>query len=81
MHACMHARTPGCRVSLACSSFARAALHHAPPPSLHGLPLQLFRTWGSVMAMLPVGGSKVWGNATNAPDDDDAIRAAGRSFG
>jgi len=48
------------------------------PPTL---PVQLFRTWGSVMAMLPVGGSKVWGNATFAPDDDDDIKAAGRSYG
>jgi hypothetical protein len=43
--------------------------------------LQLFRTWGSVMAMLPVGGPKVWGNASFAPDDDDEIKAAGRSYG
>lgn len=52
-----------------------------PTPNTHSLPVQLFRTWGSVMAMLPVGGSKVWGNATFAPDDDDDIKAAGRSYG
>lgn len=43
--------------------------------------LQLFRTWGSVLAMLPIGGPKVWGNATFAPDDDPQITAAGRSYG
>jgi hypothetical protein len=63
---------------------------HTHTPTLH-LPdsrpitththTQLFRTWGSVLAMLPVGGPKVWGNATFAPDDDDGIRAAGRSYG
>eukprot|EP00879_Flechtneria_rotunda_P012648 GHRR01013206.1.p1 GENE.GHRR01013206.1~~GHRR01013206.1.p1 ORF type:complete len:750 (+),score=225.44 GHRR01013206.1:937-3186(+) len=41
----------------------------------------LFRTWGSAMAMMPVGGPKVWGNATFAPDDDANITAAGRSYG
>ena len=45
---------------------------------------QLARTWGSLFAMLPVGGPKVWGNATWAPDDAPlapALRAAGRSLG
>ncbi|KAF6256224.1 Lecithin:cholesterol acyltransferase-domain-containing protein [Scenedesmus sp. NREL 46B-D3] len=41
----------------------------------------MFRTWGSVLAMLPVGGPKVWGNATHAPDDDATVTAAGRSYG
>ncbi|WIA16398.1 hypothetical protein OEZ85_013090 [Tetradesmus obliquus] len=41
----------------------------------------MFRTWGSVLAMLPVGGPKVWGNATHAPDDDEKVTAAGRSYG
>eukprot|EP00878_Enallax_costatus_P008458 GHUV01008840.1.p1 GENE.GHUV01008840.1~~GHUV01008840.1.p1 ORF type:complete len:707 (+),score=149.19 GHUV01008840.1:1658-3778(+) len=41
----------------------------------------LFRTWGSPMAMLPVGGPKVWGNATFAPDDDPQVIAAGRTYG
>jgi hypothetical protein len=31
--------------------------------------------------MLPVGGSQVWGNASFAPDDDEKITAAGRSYG
>lgn len=43
--------------------------------------VQMFRTWGSVLAMLPVGGPKVWGNATHAPDDDKQITKAGRSYG
>lgn len=41
----------------------------------------LFRTWGSLQTMLPVGGPKVWGNATHAPDDPPELRAAGRSLG
>jgi phospholipid:diacylglycerol acyltransferase len=42
---------------------------------------QLFRTWGSVLGMLPVGGAGVWGNASWAPDDDDTILRQGRSYG
>ena len=42
---------------------------------------QLFRTWGSVLALLPVGGPKVWGNGSWAPDDDDIVRSHGRSYG
>lgn len=30
---------------------------------------RLFRTWGSLTAMLPKGGAAVWGNLTHAPDD------------
>lgn len=30
---------------------------------------KLFRTWGSLTAMLPKGGAAVWGNRTHAPDD------------
>eukprot|EP00877_Chromochloris_zofingiensis_P004776 jgi/Chrzof1/1429/Cz10g07200.t1_PDAT len=42
---------------------------------------QVFRTWASLLAMLPVGGPGVWGNATWAPDDTQDIIDAGRSFG
>jgi len=41
----------------------------------------MFRTWGSLQTMLPVGGPKVWGNGTHAPDDTPELRAAGRSLG
>lgn len=41
----------------------------------------MFRTWGSLQTMLPVGGPGVWGNATHAPDDPPELRAAGRSLG
>lgn len=41
----------------------------------------LWRTWGSCLTMLPLGGTKIWGNATWAPDDDDDIRKTGRSYG
>lgn len=74
------------RVEQHCAVLQHAAtaplhmVHRAHCTPLH-FTLQLFRTWGSVLAMLPVGGPKVWGNATHAPDDDDAIRAAGRSYG
>lgn len=33
--------------------------------------MQLFRTWGSLTAMLPKGGTALWGNDTYAPEDDD----------
>jgi hypothetical protein len=42
---------------------------------------RLFRTWGSLQTMLPVGGAQVWGNATHAPDDPPELREAGRSLG
>jgi phospholipid:diacylglycerol acyltransferase len=42
---------------------------------------EVIRTWGSMMAMLPVGGTTVWGNANWAPDDTSNVTAAGRSFG
>lgn len=41
----------------------------------------LFRTWGSMVQMQPVGGAAVWGNATWAPDNTPALRAAGASAG
>ena len=42
---------------------------------------EVIRTWGSMLAMLPVGGTTVWGNANWAPDDTENVTAAGRSFG
>ena len=30
---------------------------------------RLFRTWGSLTAMLPKGGNVLWGNASHAPED------------
>lgn len=41
----------------------------------------LWRTWGSAIGMLPIGGSAIWGNETWAPDDTPEIRAANRTFG
>jgi len=29
----------------------------------------LARSWTSVFAMLPIGGDRVWGSLTSAPDD------------
>ncbi|KAG1663891.1 hypothetical protein FOA52_014704 [Chlamydomonas sp. UWO 241] len=46
-----------------------------------GARARLFRTWASLLAMMPVGGARVWGNSTWAPDDTDTMRAAGRTFG
>ena len=42
---------------------------------------RLFRTWGSLIGMLPVGGPNIWGNGTWAPDDTPAMRAANESHG
>ena len=38
-------------------------------------------SWGSLIGMLPQGGNRVWGNATWAPDDNDAMREAGATYG
>eukprot|EP00891_Asterochloris_glomerata_P002292 jgi/Astpho2/2292/e_gw1.00040.193.1_t len=43
------------------------ANHWIPRPTR----ANLFRTWGSLHGMLPVGGPAIWGNGTWAPDDDD----------
>ena len=32
--------------------------------------LELFRSFGSMPALLPIGGKPVWGNGTLAPDDE-----------
>eukprot|EP00727_Mastigamoeba_balamuthi_P014135 m51a1_g9344 putative phospholipid:diacylglycerol acyltransferase (608) ;mRNA; f:74168-76142 len=39
---------------------------------------QMFRSWSSVLALLPKGGDAVWGNATAAPDDAEG---ANRTYG
>lgn len=41
----------------------------------------LFRSWGAMMSMLPVGGRAVWGDERGAPDDTRALREAGRTHG
>jgi phospholipid:diacylglycerol acyltransferase len=41
----------------------------------------VIRTWGSMMAMLPVGGTRVWGDASGAPDDTPNVTDAGRTLG
>ncbi len=43
------------------------ANHWIPRPTR----ANLFRTWGSLHGMLPVGGPAIWGNGTWAPDDDE----------
>lgn len=43
--------------------------------------VQLYRSWGSLIGMLPTGGVRVWGNSTWAPDDDSVMRLAKRSLG
>ncbi|MEW5299264.1 MAG: hypothetical protein WDW36_002297 [Sanguina aurantia] len=43
---------------------------------------RLFRTWGSLMAMLPSGGPAVWGSPERgAADDDEHVKAGNRTFG
>lgn len=41
----------------------------------------MFRTWGSALQMLPIGGRAVWGNTTWAPDDTPFMQKAGLSYG
>ena len=41
----------------------------------------VWRTWGSPLGMLPIGGENIWGNETFAPDDDDSIRKQNSSYG
>ncbi|KAF5843873.1 Lecithin:cholesterol acyltransferase-domain-containing protein, partial [Dunaliella salina] len=43
--------------------------------------VKLWRSWGSALAMFPVGGPKIWGNGTWAPDDTKEMRDLGRTFG
>lgn len=42
---------------------------------------RLFRSWGSLIGMLPVGGPNIWGNGTWAPDDTPAMRDRNESHG
>ncbi|GIL78558.1 hypothetical protein Vretifemale_7931, partial [Volvox reticuliferus] len=42
---------------------------------------RVWRTWGASYAMLPVGGPRVWGNASWAPDDTPEMRAEKRTYG
>jgi len=42
---------------------------------------RLFRTWGSLLAMNPVGGPKIWGNGTWAPDDSPEMAASNLTYG
>lgn len=32
--------------------------------------VKLFRTWAGLGSLIPKGGSKIWGNISNAPDDE-----------
>lgn len=41
----------------------------------------LFRSWGSLIGMLPVGGPNIWGNTTWAPDDSPAMTERKESHG
>jgi phospholipid:diacylglycerol acyltransferase len=41
----------------------------------------IWRTWGSPLGMLPIGGENIWGNATYAADDDDRAWNQNTSFG
>lgn len=43
--------------------------------------INLFRTWGSGLGMLPIGGAKAWGNASWAPDDTPEMVAANITHG
>lgn len=39
------------------------------------------RSWGSLLGMLPQGGTQIWGNDTMAPDDTMAMRLVGETYG
>ena len=43
--------------------------------------VNLFRTWGAGVGMLPVGGPDIWGNTTWAPDDTPEQRNSNSSYG
>jgi hypothetical protein len=43
--------------------------------------IQLFRTWGSGLGMLPIGGAAAWGNASHAPDDTPEMVARNITHG
>ncbi|GIL59571.1 hypothetical protein Vafri_14322, partial [Volvox africanus] len=42
---------------------------------------RVWRTWGASYAMLPVGGPRVWGNSSWAPDDTPEMREEKRTYG
>lgn len=41
----------------------------------------LWRTWGSLMGMLPVGGPDLWGNHTWSPEDTEEMIGNRTSYG
>ncbi|KAL3135758.1 hypothetical protein ABBQ32_007321 [Trebouxia sp. C0010 RCD-2024] len=41
----------------------------------------LFRSWGSLIGMLPVGGPNIWGNTTWAPDDTPVMADRNQTHG
>ena len=41
----------------------------------------MFRSWGSVIGMLPAGGNAVWGNLSWAPDDSSPMKKADATYG
>ena len=43
--------------------------------------VKLFRTWGSGLGMLPIGGPAVWGNSTWAPDDTEEMKENNQTYG
>ena len=43
--------------------------------------VKLFRTWGSGLGMLPIGGPAVWGNTTWAPDDTEEMKKNNQTYG
>ena len=43
--------------------------------------VKLFRTWGSGLGMLPIGGPAVWGNSTRAPDDTEEMKRMNLTYG
>ena len=43
--------------------------------------IALFRSWGSSIGMLPVGGPNIWGNHTWSSEDTPQMTAAGVSYG
>lgn len=54
-----------------------AAENYLPQPSR----AHMFRSWGSVIGMLPAGGNRVWGNLTWAPDDTRPLDIANVTYG
>ncbi len=59
-------------------SFAAVMTERLMPRSTRA---RLFRSWGSLISMLPVGGPNIWGNGTWAPDDTPAMKEGNESHG